>query len=147
VSETAVAAVARRAWDSVDTADARLVVETSVVVDADEGRLQRLFENLFRNSVEHGSTGDDPGADEPSVTVRVGHVENGERGTFFVEDDGSGIAPDERDRVFESGYSTSSDGTGFGLDIVSAIATSHGWDVSLSDGTLGGVRFTVHTGD
>jgi PAS domain S-box-containing protein len=162
VSETAIDAVARRAWDSVDTADASLVVETSVLVDADERRLQRLFENLFRNSVEHGSTdsrpaagdsvehgstADDPEADDPSVTVRVGHVGDGDCGAFFVEDDGEGIAPDERDRVFESGYSTSSDGTGFGLDIVSTIATSHGWDVGLSDGTLGGVRFTVHTAD
>ena len=47
---------ARRAWEMVDAGDARLDVQTTLVVDGDESRLQRLFENLFRNSVEHGST-------------------------------------------------------------------------------------------
>jgi len=48
--------VARRAWETVDTAGADLVVETDATVDADESRVRELLENLFRNAVEHGST-------------------------------------------------------------------------------------------
>ncbi len=48
--------LAEHCWDSVEQSDATLVVETEATVRADESRLQRLLENLFRNSVEHGST-------------------------------------------------------------------------------------------
>ncbi|WP_318570118.1 PAS domain-containing sensor histidine kinase [Salinigranum marinum] len=49
--------VARLAWQQVATGDATLDVVTDRTVRANESRLQQLFENLFRNSVEHGSTG------------------------------------------------------------------------------------------
>ena len=45
-----------RCWETVETGDATLSVTTSATVDADPNRLRQLFENLFRNSVEHGST-------------------------------------------------------------------------------------------
>ncbi|WP_255196788.1 sensor histidine kinase [Halorarius litoreus] len=51
-----VGAVARKAWGVVDASDAALVVAGDQTVEADTERLQALFENLFRNSVEHGST-------------------------------------------------------------------------------------------
>ncbi|MFB6281581.1 MAG: PAS domain-containing protein, partial [Haloferacaceae archaeon] len=51
------AAVAREAWEAVETGDATLVADDLGGVRADPGYLRRLFENLFRNSVEHGSTG------------------------------------------------------------------------------------------
>ena len=49
-------AVARRAWESVDTGDADLAIDADQRIQADPERLQRLFENLFRNAVDHGST-------------------------------------------------------------------------------------------
>jgi PAS domain S-box-containing protein len=57
VEPVALAEVMREAWRSVETVGARRVLETDRVVRADRGRLQQLFENLVRNSVEHGSTG------------------------------------------------------------------------------------------
>jgi PAS domain S-box-containing protein len=57
--------VATEAWEYVDTANAPLSVEDAVpIVAGDESRLTQLFENLFRNSVEHGSTGSRPQADD-----------------------------------------------------------------------------------
>ncbi|MFC6726139.1 histidine kinase dimerization/phospho-acceptor domain-containing protein, partial [Halobium palmae] len=54
---TDVETVVRRAWRSVETGDGALVVVDGLDgVDADPSRLQQLFENLFRNSIEHGST-------------------------------------------------------------------------------------------
>jgi len=49
-------AAAESCWRTVATADATLVVDTDRSIRADESRLRQLLENLFRNSVEHGST-------------------------------------------------------------------------------------------
>jgi signal transduction histidine kinase len=45
--------------------------------------------------------------------------------------------------VFDPGYSTSTEGTGFGLSIVRKIATAHGWSVTAAEGSDGGARFEV----
>jgi signal transduction histidine kinase len=56
VDEVTLAAVAEDAWANVATEGAELVVEADGEVEADRDRLLQLLENLFRNSVEHGST-------------------------------------------------------------------------------------------
>lgn len=113
----------------------RLVVEDDLgTVAADEGRVGRLFENLFENAVRHA--GDDGG-----VTVRVSALRDG-RG-IVVSDDGPGIVVDDRERVFEYGYTTADRGTGFGLNIVAAAAESHGWDVAIEESESGGARFEI----
>jgi signal transduction histidine kinase len=70
---------------------------------------------------------------------------------FYVEDDGPGIPPAERDDVFESGYTTAGDGTGYGLAIVETVADGHGWSVALAESADGGARFEFrgvdHPGD
>jgi signal transduction histidine kinase len=45
--------------------------------------------------------------------------------------------------VFETGFSTAEDGTGFGLAIVGEIADAHGWSVSVTEGHEGGARFEI----
>ena len=45
--------------------------------------------------------------------------------------------------MFETGYTTDDDGTGFGLTIVDQIAKAHGWEVGVSDAEGGGARFDV----
>ncbi|WP_372912407.1 PAS domain-containing protein [Salinigranum sp.] len=156
--------VARDAWEYVETADATLRVEADVpTVEGDESILTQLFENLFRNSVEHGSAGPrsqarqgsfeqgatgerttttdaaEPGGDDAGVTVRVGPLSD--RTGFYVADDGVGIPPEKREEVFEYGYTSSADGTGFGLAIVTDLAAVHGWSVDLTESAAGGARF------
>jgi PAS domain S-box-containing protein len=121
---------AEQCWHNVETRDAELAVETDTTVRADGSRLEQLLENLFSNAVEHG--GD-------NVTVTVGELDDG----FYVEDDGDGISEADQSQVFETGYSTSDDGTGFGLWIVSEIADSHDWTVTVDEGTDGGARFEI----
>jgi len=134
------ARVATEAWRAVDTAEAALELDWDYRVGGDPDRLRRVFENLFRNAVEHG------GAD---VTVTVGTLE--ETGGFYVADDGPGIPEDSRDSVFDHGVSTEEDGTGYGLAIVREIAEAHGWTVELvesDDGTGARFEFTgVPRGD
>ncbi|SFS92312.1 sensor histidine kinase [Halostagnicola kamekurae] len=149
--------VASNAWETVDTGAASLDVDDDLSpINADADRLQRLFENLFRNAVEHSSTSpgsqtrqDDaqhshssPSAEagldlDESVRILVGSLDGG----FFVADDGPGIAPDERERVFDPGYSSAEAGTGLGLTIVERIARAHDWTVSITEGSSGGARF------
>ncbi len=124
-------AVATEAWGYVDTHEASLAVLDEVPrVVGDDGRLIQLFENLFRNAIEHGGS---------DVTVTVGPLPDGNG--FYVEDDGTGIQPDQRDRVFDHGVTSMESGTGFGLSIVSDIAKAHDWTVDVTDGTDGGARF------
>lgn len=118
------------AWSTSDTEDRRLEadIDDDVRIRADPSRLRTLLENLFRNATEHGGE-----------TIRAGSLADG----FFVADDGPGIPEDERETVFEHGYSTRTDGTGFGLAIVESIATAHGWSIAVTDGQDGGARFEV----
>ena len=117
-------------WRHVRTANAGLRIETDRTVRADRSRLRQVFENLFRNSVEHG--GED-------VTVLVGDVEGG----IFIEDDGDGVAGEVRQRVFDPGVSTSETGTGIGLAIVEKIVTAHGWRIRVLEAADGGTRFEI----
>ena len=122
--------LAAECWETVDTESATLAVETDAVVEADRSRLRQALENLFGNAVEHvGET----------VTVTVGALPDGDG--FYVEDDGPGIDPEDREEVFEAGVTTDPDGTGFGLKIVAEVADAHGWTVELVEGEGGGARF------
>lgn len=123
---------AEQAWPLVETGSATLAVDGDLQFDADGERLHQLFENLFANAVDHG------GAD---VTVSVGPLPNGSG--FYIADDGDGIPPEKREGIFDSGYTTSDDGTGFGLTIVERIADGHSWSVDVQESADGGARFAV----
>lgn len=130
----------RRAWEGVETEAATLEVDSNATIQADPGRLLRVLENLFRNAVEHGVPDGDQGTDDLTVTVGI-ETDVPDHGTIFVEDDGVGIPPENREQVFEHGYSTGRDGTGLGLSIVRQIGEAHGWTVELTESASGGVRF------
>jgi signal transduction histidine kinase/CheY-like chemotaxis protein len=119
-----------RCWQTVTTAEATVVIETDRTIRADQSRFKQLLENLIRNAVEHG--GDD-------VVVTVGELDEG----FYIEDDGPGIPTDERDRIFDSGYSTDTEGAGLGLVIVQKIAAAHGWEIAVTESDSGGARFEI----
>ncbi|QCJ45645.1 PAS domain S-box protein [Haloprofundus sp. MHR1] len=148
--------LARACWETVETADATLVVDADGHVEADRDQLRQLFENLFRNAVEHGSAGSRPASDDDvehgsndgseaadddadPVTVRVGRTPTG----FFVADDGPGIPEAMREEVFEAGYSTAAEGTGFGLNIVEQVTEAHGWRIDVVESDSGGARFEI----
>jgi signal transduction histidine kinase len=115
---------AAAAWQETAAPEAALTVEGSRTVVADPARLRELLGNLFANAVDHAG---------PEVTITVDTLEGG----FFVADDGPGIPEGERSAVFDHGYTTSEDGTGFGLSIVEAIVSAHGWEIDIRDDHAG----------
>jgi len=112
----------------------------TVVADADA--LRTLLRNLVDNAVRYTPPG---GRVDVSVEVPAGGIASGARLT--VTDDGPGIAPAERARVFDRFYrrpGTVPPGSGLGLAIVKAIADAHGATVELADGPGGkGLAVTV----
>lgn len=134
--------VARSAWENVDTEQATLEVENTTL-RADTKRFQRLLENLFRNSLEHGVDGETHTAAEHVVTV--GYVDDRfDEVDIYIADNGVGIPEEDLEKVFEGGYTTSKEGTGLGLAIVEQIASSHGWDAVVTNSPEGGARFELH---
>jgi PAS domain S-box-containing protein len=140
------------AWSAFDTHAATVEIDDDIpMVRADADRLVRVFENCFRNTVEHSSTsprshaheaplehgGENGPTTTPDLTIRVGPLADG----FYVEDDGPGVPAADRDRVFDHGYTTAEDGTGFGLNIVASIAEAHGWSIDVTESQEGGARF------
>ncbi|OLZ39619.1 histidine kinase [Natrinema saccharevitans] len=121
-------AIVTDCWDCVATADAALRIDSNGLFYADSSRVRNLFENLFRNAVEHGG---------PDVTVTVALSETG----FAVADDGPGIPPADRDCVLEPGWTTDENGTGLGLNIVREIARAHDWGIAVTESAAGGARF------
>lgn len=117
-------------WQSVKTETATLKLETATTIQANKPRFRQVVENLLQNAVMHGGEG---------VTVTVGTLQNG----FFVEDDGPGIPAERRDDVFDAGYSSHQEGTGFGLKVVKQIVDAHGWEISVTSGDAGGARFEI----
>jgi PAS domain S-box-containing protein len=125
-----IAVLVEGCWQNVETADATLVIDVNRTIYTDKSRLKQLVENLVRNAVEHG--GD-------AVTVTVGELDDG----FYIEDNGPGIPEHEHDDVFDAGYSTNKEGTGFGLSIVKQIVNAHDWEIHVAEGSEGGARFEI----
>ncbi|CDK39778.1 HTR-like protein [Halorubrum sp. AJ67] len=92
--------VVDEAWTTTATGDATLDAAALGTVVGDASRVRTLFENLFRNGVEHAG-------DAPTVTVGWDDDD-----VLYVADDGPGIPEADRERVFETGYTTSREGRG-----------------------------------
>ncbi len=96
-------------------------------VDGDALRLRRLFANVVDNAVRHAGSG-----------VLIDIAQTGDRAVIAVEDDGSGVAPELREKIFER-FVTTTGGTGLGLPICRWIARAHGGDIHVTTGS----RFIV----
>ena len=109
---------------------------------ADPDRLAQALRNLIANAIQH--TAEDAGL----VRMLVERTTAG-RIRFAVEDDGPGIAPEERERVFDRFHRTdpardrSSGGAGLGLAIVRAIVQGHGGRASAARSPEGGARMEI----
>jgi signal transduction histidine kinase len=103
------------------------------VMRGDADRLRRLVTVLVDNAIRHGREGG-----YVSVTVRAG--------SLVVEDDGPGVPPADRARVFDRfwrGAGAAAGGSGLGLSIAGWIVDRHEGRIAVSESALGGARFSV----
>jgi signal transduction histidine kinase len=108
-------------------------------VDGAPDELHRLAVNLIGNAVSHTP---------PGTSVHASVRRDGAAVTLTVEDNGPGVPPDLRDRIFDrfvrgDGDAGARSGSGLGLAIVKAVADSHGGSVHLESPADGGARFVV----
>lgn len=115
------------------TSDLAPAVVTGVVPE-----LVRLVRNVLDNADRQATE---------RVEVRL--VVDGDQVVLTVDDDGPGVPPEQRERVFDRFYRLDSSrtraggGTGLGLAIVRRVAQGHGGDVAIHTSPLGGARFEV----
>jgi PAS domain S-box-containing protein len=113
---------------------------TAVQIEADPNRLAQVLINLVANAIRYSPRGG---------MVTIGVVENLERVVITVDDQGPGVPPAFRQRIFEP-YRQIVDspehergGTGLGLAISRAIVAEHGGTLDVGDAPGGGARFVI----
>lgn len=115
-----------------------VVDEGGALTTGDPSQIDRLVRNLVENAVRHACA-----RVEITTSVEDGAAQ------LTVADDGDGIAPADRERIFDrftrldDARQRNHGGTGLGLAIVRSIADAHGASVEVDDGPLGGARFVV----
>jgi two-component system, NtrC family, nitrogen regulation sensor histidine kinase NtrY len=105
-------------------------------IEVDPDQIKRAVLNLVDNAVEAvGGTGE--------VVVQTVWLPEAHRARIVVADDGPGISPDDRDRLFVPYFSTKATGMGLGLPIVHQIVSDHGGTIRVEDNTPHGSRFVI----
>ncbi|GIW70546.1 MAG: hypothetical protein KatS3mg102_0088 [Planctomycetota bacterium] len=114
----------------------RLEAEPGALVLGDEAELEQVLLNLAKNAADAMPRG---GRLEVSVATR------GQEVVLAVTDTGPGVAPADRQRIFEPFYTTkpAGSGTGLGLAIVARIVEEHGGRIEVDAAPGGGARFWV----
>jgi two-component sensor histidine kinase len=123
----------------IDETGATITVAELPDVEGDESQLRQLFQNLVSNAIEYG------GDESPVVCVSAERL--GDEWVISVRDEGVGIDPADRDRIFEvfqrlHSYHESS-GTGIGLAICKRIADRHGGEIWVESTPGDGSTFSV----
>ncbi len=137
----------RRLLDSMAPLFAERSIEVELDVDAalapfafDAGRIEQVLTNLLSNAIRYGRAGG-----LIRVAARRGDAEDRPSVLVSVEDDGPGVPPADRRRIFEPyvrGEGADAEGgLGIGLAICERIVEAHGGRIDLESGSLGGARF------
>jgi signal transduction histidine kinase len=115
-------------------------LQQRLFADVDPGSLRQILINLLDNAVKYGR--------KPQQII-VGLEPRGAAACMYVEDEGPGVPPTDRKRIFQRFQRLDRDrqssiaGTGIGLSVVRDLVTRHGGNCSVTSGERGGARFIV----
>ena len=105
-------------------------------INVDREQIKRVFINLFENAVEAvNGTGE--------IWIKTGYDSRIKMINIEVADNGTGIPPEDRDKVFIPYFSRKKSGTGIGLAIVNRIVSDHNGSITVSDNVPSGTRFII----
>jgi signal transduction histidine kinase len=137
---TLIASIWRRAWESlkIRLGDQNVTVDDTqanveLKADVDAGRLERVFRNLFENSLD--------ACPEPVEIIIDCHA-NEKSVNIVVSDNGPGLPPEDKDKLFDAFFTTKADGTGLGLSITRRIIEAHDGTIIAASSDRG-ARFVI----
>ena len=113
--------------------------DSALSVRADAGQLRRALLNLTRNAVAAAARAHPDGSGQ--VHLRACAASNGDRVMIQVDDDGAGVDPALREKIFTPFFTTREKGTGLGLAFVREIVRDHGGAIHVENAPSGGARF------
>jgi PAS domain S-box-containing protein len=138
-------AVWREAWSHLESARAakqavlrELEGGTDLHCRADPFRLEQVFRNILDNSLAACSR-------QPQIEIRAAASElDGQPALCVtVSDNGPGIGPEQRQKMFNPFFTTKAKGTGLGMAIAKRIVEAHGGQISVGDGNGPGAVFLI----
>jgi len=113
-------------------------LEPDLVIYVDEIQIQQVLVNLVKNALD---VINDSGIKNGKVSISVRQKQS--ELEISVEDNGPGIAEENRAKLFEAFFTTKEQGVGLGLSICRSIATAHGGNLRFTEPEQGGSRFTL----
>jgi signal transduction histidine kinase len=113
-----------------------VVPDEAVEARGDRAQLEQVLIELLSNAMDHSKPGD-------TVVLTCRRIPRERRAVISVEDQGPGVPPEIRPRIFDLFFTTKPGGTGLGLATIKRYARLHGGDVTLEVATGGGAKFVV----
>jgi nitrogen fixation/metabolism regulation signal transduction histidine kinase len=112
-------------------------------IDADRDQLTQVILNLLENARD--AIGEATHGEEGAIIVQTKMTASGDAVELSISDNGPGIAPDVRDKIFTPYFTTklSKGGTGLGLATVHRIVSDHGGKLRIGQSPIGGAQFVV----
>lgn len=120
-----------RVCEEIDVKEVKVVAETGTASVLADPLLDRVFYHLFENALLHGGT---------TTEIRVTLSANGEAATLVVADNGAGVPPGEKEKIFECGYGK---GIGWGLFLSREILAITGMAITETGSEGAGARFEI----
>ena len=107
-------------------------IPESLSIKVDKSHLSRILTNLIKNAYQAATS-------QESCRINITASSSGKQITIVVEDNGSGIPADIKDKIFEPNFSTKSTGMGLGLYMVKKLVEINGGEIRLSESQEGAV--------
>ena len=108
----------------------------------DPEQIRGVLINVLNNAVAAVSALGDAGRD-PEVSVSLSFDRRYRRAVVEIADNGAGISPADKNRIFEPYFTTKRGGTGLGLAIVSSVVSEHQGEIRVFDNHPHGAKFAI----